>query len=82
LDTRGFILFQQGKYAEAKVAFEKAFVQESKDKLVLEHLGDVSIKLGDKSKAVEFWQKAKALGSTNQLLDKKIDKKEYYDPIY
>jgi hypothetical protein len=45
-------------------------------------MGDGYIKTGNKEKAVEYWKKAKELGSTNKNLDKKIEKKEYYDPIY
>lgn len=82
LDTKGFILFQQNKFVEAMQLFEKAYSLSSKDKIITEHLGDGYVKTGNKEKAVEYWKKAKELGSTNKSLDKKIEKKEYYDPIY
>lgn len=81
-DTKGFILFQQGKYADAMIFVEKAYNSKPSDKIVVEHMGDCLFKLGNKEKAIEFWKKAKELGSTNKNLDKKIEKKEYYEPIY
>lgn len=82
LDTKGFVLFQQNKFAEAMKLYEKAYSLNAKDKIITEHLGDGYLKTGNKDKAVEYWKKAKELGSTNRNLDKKIEKKEYYDPIY
>src|SRR5574343_385373 len=82
VDTKGFILFQQGKYADALILFEKAYKSQPSDKIVVEHMGDAYFKTGNKDKALEFWLKAKELGSTNKNLDKKIEKKEYYDPNY
>lgn len=82
VDTKGFILFQQGKYADAMTLFEKTYKSQPSDKIVVEHMGDAYFKTGSKDKALEFWKKAKELGSTNKNLDKKIEKKEYYDPNY
>jgi tetratricopeptide (TPR) repeat protein len=82
MDTKGFILFQMGKYPEAKTFFERAYKLNPKDKVFVEHMGDIYFKLGDKDLAVELWKEAKEKGSVNQVLDKKIEKKEYYDPIY
>lgn len=82
LDTYGWILFQKGKYADAKASFEAALKQKQTDKLIYEHLGDASFKLGKVNEAVEYWKKAKEMGATNKALDKKIEKKEYYEPIY
>ena len=62
--------------------FEKAYKSQPSDKIVVEHMGDAYFKTGNKDKALEFWKKAKELGSTNKNLDKKIEKKEYYDPNY
>lgn len=82
IDTKGFILFQQGKYQDAMTQFEKAYKAKPSDKIIVEHMGDGNVKMGNKEKAVEFWSKAKELGSTNKNLDKKIEKKEYYEPVY
>lgn len=82
IDTKGLVLFQMGKHKEAMILFEKAYSLKPSDKLIVEHVGDGFSKEGNKEKAVEYWIKAKSLGSTNKVLDKKIDKKEYYEPIY
>lgn len=82
LDTKGYVLFQLGKYKEALIYFEKAYKAKSSDKLIVEHLGDTYWMEGSKEKAVEFWIKARELGSANKNLNKKIEKKEYYEPIF
>lgn len=82
VDTYGWILFQKGNYTKAKEHFEKAYSINPTDKIIVEHMGDASIKTGDTTKAIEYWKKAKQLGSTNKSIDKKIEKKEYYEPIY
>ena len=82
LDTYGLILFQQGKFQEANSQFEKAFAANSKDALVVEHLGDAQYQLGNKTEAVKHWENAKKLGATNKNLDNKIEQKKYEDPIY
>lgn len=80
-DTYGYVLFQQGKYEEAKSYFESALALSSDDALINEHLGDVLFKLGKKTDALDYWEKAKELGSLNNVLDQKISEKKYYDPI-
>ena len=82
LDTYGLILFQQGKFQEANSQFEKAFAANSKDALVVEHLGDAQFQLGNKSEALKHWEEAKKLGAKNKNLDNKIEQKKYEDPIY
>ncbi len=82
LDTKGYLLFRQGKYAEALTIFEQSNKLLPKDKIVLDHLGDCEFYLGKKDKAVEYWKEAKAEGSGNQVIDKKIQNKLYYDPIF
>lgn len=81
-DTKGFILFQQGNYPEALVWFQRALTISPNDKLIVEHIGDAYLQLNDKEKAIDYLKKAKELGSTNRNLDKKIEKKEYYEPTY
>jgi tetratricopeptide (TPR) repeat protein len=82
LDTKAFVLFMKGKYQDAKPYSEKAYNLKPSDAISVEHYGDILFMLGDKTKGVELWKKAKELGSGNKNLDKKIEKKEYYDPIY
>jgi tetratricopeptide (TPR) repeat protein len=82
LDTKGWILFVKGKYLAAQDYFNQALTISPNDKVIIEHIGDCAFKLGQKDKAIEYWLKAKELKSTNQNLDKKIQNKAYYDPIY
>ncbi len=82
LDTYGWVLFQKGDYLNSLEYFEKAYKLSPSDKVIVEHLGDGYFKNKETEKALEFWLNAKKLGSTNKNLDHKIEKKEYYEPIY
>lgn len=82
VDTYGLILFQQGKYQEAKVQFDNANSTNPKDALVVEHQGDVQFYLGNLLEAQKHWENAKKLGAKNKNLDKKIEQKKYEEPIY
>ncbi len=79
LDTYGWVLFEQGAYTMAKIYIEKAveYSEGEPSADVLEHYGDVLALTGDIEKAVEQWQKAKALGKNSKILNKKIKRKEY-----
>jgi len=79
LDTYGWVFFQQEKYEKAKSQFESAYTFNTKDATILEHLGDTYFKLGDIDKALNWWNKAKEIDST-ELLEKKIADKKYYAP--
>jgi tetratricopeptide (TPR) repeat protein len=81
LDTKGFILFQSGKFQDALTIYQK-ITNEDSDKVVLEHLGDAYFKTGDKANAVKYWKMALDAGSTNKVLKQKIEKIEYYEPEY
>jgi tetratricopeptide (TPR) repeat protein len=82
LDTKGWILFQMGKFKDAASILEEAYHVYPSDKLIVEHLGDAYAKNGNISSALELWKRARELGSENKVLKKKIENKEYYDPIY
>lgn len=81
-DTKGIVLFQQGKYTEAFTYFELANQLQPNDRNFVEHLGDALFKLGDVQQALQYWKQAKTLGSKNTMLDKKIQTKTYYAPVY
>jgi len=83
LDTKGFILFQQGKYVEAKSFLDRAFGSvECNDKLYAEHMGDILFMLGNKVEAMSYWMRAKELGSANKVLNEKITQKKYAKPVF
>ena len=75
-DTYGWILFAQGKYAEAKLWLEKAVANgASNNAVILEHLGDVEYKLNNSQAALDYWIKAKKAGAGSDILDRKINEK-------
>ena len=79
LDTYAWILFQKGKYAEAKIYIDDALKNGGEEsEVIVEHSGDIYYFNGEKEKALEFWIQAKELGGESELLNKKIKKRKYY----
>lgn len=59
LDTYAWILFEKGRYTEARIYIEQAMRNGGdKSQVIVEHCGDICFKLGEKEKAVEMWKKA------------------------
>lgn len=77
LDTYGWILFQQGKYEEAKTHIEKAIEKGAvNNAVILEHLGDVYFMLNQPEKAYEYWVKAQSgEGDKSKELQYKVTNK-------
>lgn len=79
-DTYSWVLFKQKKYVESKSWSEKSYNSGgANNPIILEHYGDILFKNNETSKALEYWLKAKALGASSELLDKKINDKYYYE---
>ena len=81
-DTYAWILYKQGKFIQAKEWLEKALENgASSNAVILEHLGDTHAKLNNIIKALEYWNKAKAInnGQGTEFLDKKIADKKLYE---
>ena len=80
LDTYAWILFMQGRYAEAKVYIDQA-LQHMEDKnenaVIIEHAGDIYAQNKDITKALSFWQDAREKQPDNTLLVRKIKLKKY-----
>lgn len=73
LDTYGWVLYQLGKYEEAKKYIQKSIDKtENPSSVVLEHMGDVYFKLGDKKKAKSYWKKAIKAGGDKTKLEIKL----------
>ena len=67
LDTYSWILFEKGKYTEARIYIEQALKNGGEEsQVILEHCGDIYYKLGDKNKAVDYWKKADAVGAKSE----------------
>jgi tetratricopeptide (TPR) repeat protein len=59
LDTYAYILYLQGKYAEAKTVFRKALaVGGDESAVVLDHYADTLNKLGERTVAEIYWSQA------------------------
>jgi tetratricopeptide (TPR) repeat protein len=79
-DTYGWILYKEGKYADAKIWIQKALDNGGvKNAVILEHMGDILFKLDDTSGALKYWQDAKIAGKGSEFLDKKIADKKLYE---
>lgn len=80
LDTYAWILFEKGKYAEARIYIDEAMKSEEslKSDVVVEHCGDIYYMTGDIEGALKYWKKALELGSESKTIKKKIEKKKYF----
>ncbi len=80
LDTYAWVLYQMGRYEEAKVWIEKAIANSgSTNGTILEHYGDILFRLNKTPEALEQWTKAREAGGGSDLLDKKIAEKKLYE---
>ena len=82
IDTYGWVLFQKGEYDKALIEYEKAHALNETDEMTIEHIGDAYFKIGNVEKALIWWKQAKELSDLNENLNKKIEQKKYYDPIF
>jgi tetratricopeptide (TPR) repeat protein len=73
LDTHAWVLYVRKDYKKAKEFLERALVDSTAvSGTIIEHYGDVLFKLGEKENAVAQWKRAKKMGETTELLDRKI----------
>lgn len=78
LDTYAWILFEKGKYAEAKIYMDDAMKNGGTESDVLvEHCGDIYYMNGEKEEALKYWQKSKEMGNQSETLKKKIEQKKF-----
>lgn len=77
LDTYAWIFYQQGSYSLAKLYIEKAIsnlLEERESDVIYDHAGDIYAASNDMAKAIEMWQKALSINSSNEDVKKKIEK--------
>lgn len=79
LDTHAWVLYKNGEFKDARKVLEKALRINDGNGTIIEHYGDVLFKLGRKEEAVVQWQKAKEVGQTSDLIDKKIADRKLYE---
>ena len=78
LDTYAWILFMEGRYAEARIYIDQALQNDSAvGAVIVEHAGDIYAMAGDMDGAVVLWQQALEQDPQNKLLARKIKKKKY-----
>ena len=67
LDSKGWLLFRQGKPAAALEALQKAYAQKS-DPEIAAHIGEVLWVLGRSDEALVVWREAAKVHPTNEML--------------
>lgn len=78
LDTYAWILFEKGRYAEAKIYMDNAMKNGAGDSpVVLEHCGDIYYMSGEPEKALEYWKQAAEMEHESKTLERKIKLKKY-----
>jgi tetratricopeptide (TPR) repeat protein len=80
LDTYAWVLFKKGEYKLARFYMESALKNGGDDNsTLLEHYGDILFKLGQTDEAVKYWLKAKEFGEVSEVLEKKINQRNYIE---
>ncbi len=90
LDTYAYILFVKEKYTEARIYIEQALqYDKAPGQEVVEHAGDIFYMLGEKDKAIDYWQRALKIEDPNRVpprpakeverLKRKIQQKRYIE---
>ena len=79
LDTHAWVLYMLEEYKEAHIFLERATLDKDASGTIFEHYGDVLFKLKKVDQAIEQWKKAKELGETTDLIDKKIADRKLYE---
>lgn len=82
LDTRGWVSFQMEKYEDALRDFLRAGELDPDQEVIREHIGDAYFKTGNLEKALECWKQALEMGSPNKNLGRKIETKQYHEPLF
>jgi predicted Zn-dependent protease len=67
LDSKGWVLFRQGKPAAALEALQKAYAQKP-DAEIAAHIGEVLWALGRPTEALAVWREATKAHPTNEVL--------------
>ncbi len=76
LDTYAWILYKQGRYAEAKIYMDATLKNSAEDSIsdvILEHAADISMKVGEKQMAIDYLQKAIEAGGDKDALTRKMN---------
>ena len=78
IDTYAWVFFAKKDYEKALLYIKQA-VELDEDNHLLEHYGDILWFIGEKEQAVEQWTKALEEDTDNELLQRKVKDKTYYE---
>lgn len=79
LDTHAWVLYQREKFKDARKSIERAINSGKASATHFEHYGDILFKLGDVNGAVQQWEKARSMNTSNEILNKKIANRKIYE---
>lgn len=80
LDTYAWIMFKRKNFATAREYIDSALNAEDNPGVdLLEHAGDIYFNLGLPDDALTFWKRAQALSPDNELLNRKVKHRSYFD---
>lgn len=80
LDTYAWILFEKGRYAEARLFIDDAMRGDgAQSDVIVEHCGDIYYKVGEVEEAVKYWKQSLDMGNTSEKLKQKIARKKYIE---
>ena len=78
LDTYAWILFEKGRYTEARIYIDEAMKNGGDaSATIVEHCGDIYYMLGEKEKALDLWKQAAGMEHDSKTLEKKIKLKKF-----
>lgn len=78
LDTYAWILFEKGRYAEARIYIEEAMKNGGEaSATIVEHCGDIYYMLGEKDEALRYWRQAEGMENDSKTLKQKIKQQKY-----
>lgn len=73
LDTKAWILYKMGRYAEAKTTMQQALsLYGGKDPIYALHYGDILHALGEEFMAKTYWRKALEQGADKEEIEKRF----------
>ena len=80
IDTYAWVFFKKKDYDMALFYIKQAIANTDEPSAdILDHYGDILYASGQEQEAIEQWQKALELDSSNELIKRKIDDKKYYE---
>lgn len=80
IDTYAWVFFKKKNYDMALLYIKSAMNNaDSPSADIIEHYGDILFMTGDREGAVTQWEKALELNPSNELLQRKVQDKTYYE---